>query len=58
MPNILYNLLKSTLHSTDGLPFDHMADWDLWLTVTAQYHESIVTRITSRGKDQHSKFKV
>ena len=38
-------------------PCDSMADWELQLAAAAaQYHESIIERITSLGKDQNSKY--
>lgn len=38
--------------------YDHVADWELQLSVAAQHHESIILHIASVGKDQNAKFKV
>lgn len=39
-------------------PHDHMADWELQLTATAQHHEGTavprVPHVSSPGKDQKS----
>lgn len=39
-------------------PPDHRTHWHLWLTATPQHCKSIVSHITSSGKDQHSTFEV
>ena len=40
-------------------PCDHVADWKLQLTASAQYHErALYCILLGQAKDQNSKFKV
>ena len=47
-----------TVSILDVYPHDHVADWELSLSITASQHKCISLHIANLGKDQNSKLEM